>query len=328
MRIARILIFALCILLPGFVSIAQEFTFDFKESSPNRYLRLSFSMDTGKVTIKESSNLNASASNMQTIRTYELDSIFYFPSEVLDLYSVELRNRNNQTFVEIQCNGDNSRITLIYDGHTGAKKSITSRGIYVDQPVDEFYNVENYLFSSKEGRNLDKYKPQTQTQTTTQTKTNKQPKTNTQTKTTTAQTNTATVVNFQSLKIQKGLVVNGFPSIQVDVAGRVLNGQGQNCHLELYFYDMNGKSIVTDGDRTGADGTRYFVSTNFTTSGSSVPFTWYWKVYKKRLAIPTGAKQIKVEVYVVTDKDRVLGGGTTYQRIINLNTNATDTYNF
>ncbi len=131
---------------------------------------------------------------------------------------------------------------------------------------------------------------------------------------------------FKYLKIQKGLVVNGYPSIQVDAACDIFNGDGKPYHLELCFYDMNGKPIIIDGDISSENGTKYFTSRSVTASGATTLVSTWWKVYKKRLAIPNGAKQIKARVMLINERDLV--AVESNECIINLTTNTPDTYNF
>lgn len=130
---------------------------------------------------------------------------------------------------------------------------------------------------------------------------------------------------FKEVKIQKGLVVNGYPSIQVDASCDIRNCAGKNLRFELYFFDMNGRSIITDGDATDPQGLKYFRSPLIDGSAASRTISHWWKVYKNRLAIPAGAKQIKLEVRLVDeDRDRVMC--SSFNRIVNLDTNTPDVY--
>lgn len=130
---------------------------------------------------------------------------------------------------------------------------------------------------------------------------------------------------FKDLQIQKGLVVNGKPSIQVDASCEIKNCAGKKLRFELFFYDMNGRPIITDGDAVDPQGVKYFRSRIIDGSATSQQISYWWKVSKSRLAIPAGAGKIKAEVRLV-DEGRDYVVCNSFERIINLNSTTPDIY--
>jgi len=123
--------------------------------------------------------------------------------------------------------------------------------------------------------------------------------------------------------VQKGLVVNGEPSLKVDVSSVIRNAKGKKFRLTLFFFTDEKGNIVNDGDTADKMGNKYFVSRYVTVPNDNYTFDWWWKVYLKRLDIPRGASQIKA--YISLEDEN----GRTYSWIeelkINLNSNTPDT---
>lgn len=146
---------------------------------------------------------------------------------------------------------------------------------------------------------------------------------------TAAKTSAAAPANHASAKIvktsvKKGLTVNGFPSIQIDVESLIKNAKGKKYYYELRF-EANGKNIINDGDAADSNG-KYFKSIAFAIPSGDYTLPCWWKVYLKRLNIPQNCKQIKAYITLKTETGQYAAG--TPAITINLNNNQPDTYTY
>lgn len=133
-----------------------------------------------------------------------------------------------------------------------------------------------------------------------------------------------TSARISKVTIQKGLVVNGEPSIQVDVSSLLKNFKGRKLHFELFFCDADGKNIVNDGDAVDNWGNKYFKSQDFTVTDDNLNKAWWWKVYLKRLNIPRGAS--KITAFVSVNDENGACHGSFESMTINLNNSSPDVY--
>jgi len=123
---------------------------------------------------------------------------------------------------------------------------------------------------------------------------------------------------------QKGLVVNGQPSIQVDASCVIRNAKGKKFQLKLYFLTPEQGSIINDGDAVDKKGNKYFTSRLITIPNDNYTLPWWWKVYLKRLDIPHGKSQIEALMLLEDENGRRYSAVQSLK--INLNSKSVDTY--
>ena len=138
--------------------------------------------------------------------------------------------------------------------------------------------------------------------------------------------NNAPIVKITKLVVKKGVVCNGYPSLQFDATFNIKNPSGEKYRFILWIKDLNGNSIINNGDGTSAGGIKYFMSQEISATNANRDYSTWWKVYKTKLNLPNSTTKIKAHLSVIDSKVNTVA--KTYEVTFDFANNNTETFTF